>query len=159
MTDSQISFQAIGFSEPICKFVYKGKTYQITQYLNKYLFKDKNYQGYDFIYSFEELYLAEKLCEKNCSPTEIKELLLQNVGYIERCVEYEQTIFCFSVDQERHFEQRGSEEGYFEQISGKGVHFSRQYEGWIFVDWEPPKCLNLNEILEESNLRFCLNYN
>ena len=42
MTYSPISFQAIDFSKPNCEFVYKGKTYQIKQYLNKYFFKDKN---------------------------------------------------------------------------------------------------------------------
>lgn len=148
MTYSQISLRAINFSESDCEFVYKEKTYQIKQYLNKYFFKDKNYQGYDFIYSFAESYLADKLCEKNYSPATIAELLLQNAGYIERCVEYEQTIFCFSVEKERYFEQSGEEGEYFEQISGNGVHFSYQYQGWIFVDWEPPKWLNLDEILE-----------
>lgn len=147
MTYSPISFQAIDFSKPDCEFVYKGEIYQIKQYLNKCFFKDKNHQGYDFIYSFEESYLAENICEKD-SLAEIEELLLENAGYIERCVEYEQTIFCFSINQESQSKWRGGQMISFEQISGNGVHFSHQYEGWVFVSWQPPKYLNLDEFLE-----------
>jgi hypothetical protein len=109
-----ISLRAIDFSQPDGEVVIRGQVYEVKEYLNKYFLRNKLQTGYDFIYSLEELRFLIK--EDSFSKDPLKIDLPDLIG-LQRCIDYENTIFCFNWDSSNEY-----------------CSFKSKY--WIPFDWK-----------------------
>jgi hypothetical protein len=141
MTHQPINLQSIDFDQPDGEFTFKGQFYQVKQYSNVYFFRNKDYKGFEFVYSFRESNQAEDICQQNYSTQTSKEII-EYIESIRRCIQYENTIFCFGItDYDSYFQ-------------GEGNYFSLKYRYWMPFNWKPFKHIKLDDILYKPHKAF-----
>lgn len=92
-----INLKSIDFSQPDGEFIYNKETYQLKSYLDRYFFRNQNTHS-DFIYSFNLFgeNTVKQICEQKHTSETIEQLFSENITLIQRCIQYENTIFCFA---------------------------------------------------------------
>ena len=121
------NLNAIDFSKPDGEFSLKTQIYQIKLYANAYFFRNKLYQGFDFIYAFRARGLPEDICDSYLTQ-KVEQITFEEFKYlVQRCVQYQDTIFQFGIDN--------------------GEYYSLRHDGWIDFNLKIPRYLSAYDIL------------
>jgi hypothetical protein len=141
MTHQAIDLQGIDFRQPDGTFDYKGQTYHIKQYLERYFFKSALHNSLDLLYSFIDGYYGKYICEKGELPETIDMFTGSLVDSVQRCVQYKEIIFCFSF----------GDYSCGELLVGDVIYFSSKYGYWMSFDRETVEEQSYDNFLDRPN--------
>lgn len=125
-----LPWREIDFSQPDGELIIRGQVYEVKEYLNKHFFRNKLQTGSDFIYSLEDLHY--RLENSSLSQDTILDLKNQDLIGLQRCIDYENTIFCFNWNSWNQY-----------------CSFKSRY--WIPFDYKTPEEMYCYHVVEEHN--------